>query len=70
MARLYETTTLSIPFQDRDTDPMFAEGVLEEIWDMVKRVRRKSARREERYEIQYPLKGVVVSIVVRRETPA
>jgi hypothetical protein len=59
---------LRIPFNDRDTDPTFAEGVLEEIWDMVKRVRRRGGRRrEERYDILYPLKGVSVSITVRRE---
>lgn len=69
MALPYEQTELRIPFDDRQTDPMFAEGVLEEIWDMVKRVRRKGAKRQERYEVHYPQRGATVSITVRREQP-
>jgi hypothetical protein len=70
MARQFvDAIPVRIPFDDKLTDPMFAAGVLEEIWDMVKRVRTRSGRREERYEIQYPMKGVTVSITVRRELP-
>lgn len=64
--RSFESMSLSIPFSDKQTDPIFVENVLEEVWDMVKTVRKKGGPAEQTYTVSWPKKGWTVDITVRR----
>lgn len=64
--RMPFSLALSIPFDDRQTDPTFIEEVMDEVWDMVKRVRLKSGPRQQTYSLSWPMKGQAVEIIVRR----
>jgi uncharacterized protein YceH (UPF0502 family) len=52
---------------DRRVDETWLELTLQDLWDVVKRVRRRSGRREERYTLQFD--ATVVEITVRRLQP-
>lgn len=52
---------------DRQVDEEWLELVLGDVWDMVKRVRRKSGKREEKYSLFFGVHQVEVT--VRRIRP-
>ena len=52
---------------DKGVDETWLELVVQDLWDTVKRVRRRRGRREERYTLTFD--ATVVEITVRRVQP-
>jgi uncharacterized protein YceH (UPF0502 family) len=52
---------------DKQADETWVECVVQDLWDIVKRVRRRKGKREERYTLSFGPN--VVEVTVRRVTP-
>ena len=59
--------SVRVSIEDRQVDETFLELTLEDLWDLVKRVRRRSGKREERYTLTFG--ATMVEITVRRVSP-
>lgn len=58
---------MRITIEDPKVDETWLELVVQDLWDMVKNVRRRSGRRELKYRLTFD--ATVVEVTVRRETP-
>ena len=56
-----------VALTDRKVDETWLGEVVSDLWDMVKRVRRRSGQREEKYTLTFD--GTVVEVTVRRLVP-
>lgn len=50
---------------DRECDPEWLECVIEDLWDLVKIVRRRSGPRERKYTLVFGLKSTVEVTIQR-----
>ena len=62
-----EKHTARVSIVDRGADPTFVECVVEDLWDVVKEVRKRSGPREQKYYLEFL--GTTVEITFRRTNP-
>lgn len=61
----------TVQIDDKNADEQFLELVLQDVWDMVKRTRRRSGKRQETYRLEFETNTgrTVVELTARRTVP-